>query len=221
MASLSLITEGPATRLRSSNPQKMRDLGKRICWQIVGVGPAVDSGLRHPGHYPNSTIGQCRPGSKVAVGPRDATISIVVLNGRVCLTTPNGPKKTCGKFSQWMTENRETLDRYFGVELCLGSFNVEIINAPENLLRDLDAGSPRPTIRIPATELRSMSSYLRDAQAWPVTLESAKANGPIDCWLFRRIHSKVRELEVLATQSLVKTHGFTDGDELRLTIRAT
>lgn len=117
-----------------------------------------------------------------------------------------------------MRANNATLRQYFQVDLEPGSLNVEIVDAMPNLRQQMDAGIPPPNIRIPHGELREMSSYLRDAQAWRTSISGKKFPGPVECWVLRRIGSKVRELEVVGTVRFVPTFKLQDGDELELRI---
>jgi hypothetical protein len=48
-----------------------------------------------------------------------------------------------------MAEIRETLRKYLGVDLSLGSLNVDIDSAPANLHQELDRGYPTPAFTIP------------------------------------------------------------------------
>jgi hypothetical protein len=63
-----------------------------------------------------------------------------------------------------------------------------------------------------------MSSYLGDAQVWRVSLSAARISPPHQCWVFRRIGSKVppNVLEILSTVAIVKTFGVQHGENLEM-----
>jgi hypothetical protein len=142
----------------------------------------------------------------------------MTLRGRFRLTEPGGPKKTCGKFAGWVTENQGILRKYFKADLFPGSVNVDIDSFDGNLHRQLDRSEPRPAFTIPFRELRDMPLYLRDGQAWPVLLSAARIPDRHPCWVFRRIGSKVdfNVLEIVSTIRIVDTFGVRDGEEMEL-----
>jgi CTP-dependent riboflavin kinase len=115
-----------------------------------------------------------------------------------------------------MAENHKTLRKYFGADLFPGSLNVDIDSV--SLHQQLDRGEPKPAFRIPRQELRLMSPYLGDAQAWRVSLSAARIAPPHDCWVFRRIGSMVpaNVLEILSTVSIVTTFGVRHCEDLEL-----
>jgi hypothetical protein len=117
-----------------------------------------------------------------------------------------------------MVENEATLREYFSAELFPGSLNVDIDSAAVSLHQQLDRGEPQPAFKIPREELRAMSPYLSDGQAWRVLLSAARIAPPHECWVFRRIGSKVppNVLEVLSTVPIVKTFGVRHGEDLEL-----
>ncbi|MGQ0736840.1 MAG: hypothetical protein ACT4QD_24705 [Acidobacteriota bacterium] len=142
----------------------------------------------------------------------------MTLRGRFRLTEVGGPRRTCGKFAAWMAENQETLSGYFRADLFPGSLNVDIDSGAANLHQQLDLGEPLPAFTIPRRELRAMSPYLGDAQAWRVLLSAARISTPLECWVFRRIGSKVpaNVIEIVSTVPLVKTFGVRHGEDLEL-----
>ena len=104
--------------------------------------------------------------------------------------------------------------RYFNVDLYLGSLNIYVA-APSSLQIDLDAGQPPPTIVIPHRELMGMPDYLGDGQAWPCSLRCSSMPSPVECWVFRRIGSRVPSgvIELVASfPGLVDTYRLHDGD---------
>jgi CTP-dependent riboflavin kinase len=133
----------------------------------------------------------------------------MVLNGKLNLIS------TVGKFKILISENKEVFRKYFGVYLFPGSVNVKI-EKPENLQQELDKGNPPPNFIIPRTELVGMPDYIGDGQIWRCVLLCDKFIKPINCWLFRRIGSKVPKgiIEIVAEQELVKPHSLKDGDSV-------
>ena len=142
----------------------------------------------------------------------------MTLRGRFRLAEAGGPRRTCGKFAAWMAENRETLRKYFNTDLFPGSLNVDIDSTAGSLHQQLDRGEPQPAFTIPRQELLAMSPYLGDAQAWRVSLSAARIATPHECWVFRRIGSKVppNVLEILSIVPIVKTFGVQHGEALEL-----
>jgi hypothetical protein len=65
-----------------------------------------------------------------------------------------------------------------------------------------------------------MPAYIGDGQAWCAQLSSAKIRELHDCWLFRRIGSRVSAgiLEVVSTVGLVEAYDLRDGEWMRLTV---
>ena len=142
----------------------------------------------------------------------------MTLRGRFRLTEADGPRRTCGKFAAWMAENQETVSRYFKADLFPGSLNVDIDAGAASLHQQLDVGEPLPAFTIPRRELRAMSPYLGDAQAWRVSLSAARISTPHECWVFRRIGSRVpaNVLEIVSTVAIVMTFGVRHGEDLEL-----
>lgn len=142
----------------------------------------------------------------------------MTLSGRFRLTEADGPQRTCGKFAAWMAENQVTLNKYFGADLFPGSLNVDIDSAGASLHQQLDSGDPQPAFTVPRRELQAMSPYLGDGQAWRVSLSAARIAPPHECWVLRRIGSKVppNVLEILSTVAIVKTFGVQHGEDLEL-----
>ena len=134
------------------------------------------------------------------------------------MSAPGAPRKTCGKFAAWMAENQETLRKYFNADLFPGSLNVDIDSAAGSLHQQLDRGEPKPTFTIPRQTLRAMALHLGDAQVWRVSLSAARITTPHDCWVFRRIGSKVpaNVLEIVSTVAIVTTFGVQHGEDLEL-----
>jgi CTP-dependent riboflavin kinase len=122
-----------------------------------------------------------------------------------------------------MSENHETLRKYFNADLFPGSLNVDIDPTVGSLHKQLDRGEPQPAFRIPRQELRAMSPYLGDAQAWRVSLSTARMTALHECWVFRRIGSKVppNVLEILSIVPIVKTFGVQHGEALELMFMTT
>jgi CTP-dependent riboflavin kinase len=138
--------------------------------------------------------------------------------GRFRISEVGTPRRSCGKFATWMADNHETLRKYFNADLFLGSLNVDIDSTTGSLHQQLDRGEPLPVFTIPRRELRAMSAYLGDAQAWRVSLSAARITIPHECWVFRRIGSKVpaNVLEIVSTVAIVTTFGVRDGEDLEL-----
>jgi CTP-dependent riboflavin kinase len=142
----------------------------------------------------------------------------MMLRGRFRFTEAGGPKRTCGNFAAWMTANQETLRKYFGADLFPGSLNVDIDSGAADLHQGLDRGEPLPAFTIPRRELRAMPPYLGDAQAWRVSLSAARISMPHECWVFRRIGSKIpaNVLEIVSTVAMVRTFGLRHGEDVEL-----
>jgi CTP-dependent riboflavin kinase len=142
----------------------------------------------------------------------------MTLPGRFRISEVGTPRRTCGKFAAWMAENHETLRRYFNADLFSGSLNVDIDSTTGSLRQQLDRGEPLPAFTIPRRELRAMSAYLGDAQVWRVSLSAARIATPHECWVFRRIGSKVptNVLEIVSTVGIVTTFGVRHGEDLEL-----
>jgi CTP-dependent riboflavin kinase len=140
----------------------------------------------------------------------------MTLRGRFRISEEGAPRRTCGKFAAWMAENQETFWKYFGADLFPGSLNVDIDSTAGSLHQQLDSGEPQPTFTIPRQELRASS--LGDAQAWRVSLSAARITTPHECWVFRRIGSKVpaNVLEIVSTVAIVTTFGVRHGEDLEL-----
>ena len=157
--------------------------------------------------------------SVMTFGP-DPNRKAIQLSGRFLLTEPGQPRRTCGKFSGWMRENQATLKKYFEVDLFPGSLNVQITSTLENLHQELDLGHLKPAFVIPQHELRAMATGLGDGQAWRARLSAELVPHPHDCWIFRRVGSRVPRnvVEVLSVLPIVKTFGVRHGQELELTL---
>ena len=65
-----------------------------------------------------------------------------------------------------------------------------------------------------------MPDYIGDGQAWSCRLSCVKFNKPINCWVFRRIGSKVPRgiIELVAEQELIKPFVLQDGDPVSVEI---
>lgn len=129
-------------------------------------------------------------------------------------------QRTAGKFKQLINNNAEVFRRYFGLDIFPGSLNVDV-PYPSSLQADLDAGRPRPAFVIPRSELVNMPTYVGDGQAWKCILNGAKFPEPIDCWIFRRIGSRVPPgiIEILATgPGLRTTYGLENGDAVAIAV---
>ena len=139
---------------------------------------------------------------------------VVTLHGRLRLSDEN-VRRTAGTFSKLINDNAKVFERYFGAQLFPGSLNVDVLDKP-SLQQDLDAGRPLPTIRIPKTELINMPAYIGDGQAWPCRLRGDKFPRPINCWVFRRIGSKVPHgvLEIVAAEPLRAPYNLQHGDSV-------
>ena len=63
-----------------------------------------------------------------------------------------------------------------------------------------------------------MPDYLGDGQAWKCVLFSGKFPKPINCWIFRRINSRVPRgiIEIVAEQELVSPYDLKDGDYVKI-----
>jgi len=124
---------------------------------------------------------------------------------------------TVGRFNILINENKEIFRKYFGVFLFPGSLNIKI-DRPENLQQELDKGNPQPNFVIPKTELVGMPEYIGDGQAWRCILSCEKFTQPIECWIFRRIGSRVPKgiIEIVAARELVGPYALLDGDNVRI-----
>lgn len=122
---------------------------------------------------------------------------------------------TVGKFKMLINENKEAFYKYFGVYLFPGSLNIKIENPP-NLQDNLDKRIPSPDFIIPRNELIGMPDYIGNGQAWACRLRCEKFKKDIDCWVFRRVGSRVPKgiIEVVSNLELVKPYGLVDGDDI-------
>lgn len=122
---------------------------------------------------------------------------------------------TAGKFNVLINENNEVFRRYFGVYLFPGSVNIRV-EIPDNLQSNLDKGIPTPNFVIPKEELVGMPTYIGNGQTWRCVLTCSKFSSPIDCWVFRRVGSRVPKgiLEIVSDKELVKPYGLKDGDSV-------
>lgn len=140
----------------------------------------------------------------------------MILQGTLRLSDPD-QRRTAGRFNELINENAAVFERYFGTPLFPGSLNVDV-PYPPSLQKDLDAGRPPPAIRISKTELVGMPSYIGDGQAWPCRLRGPKFKHPIDCWIFRRIGSKVSAgvIELVAREALRVPYGLHNGEAVTI-----
>ena len=134
------------------------------------------------------------------------------LSGTLRLSTSD-TKRTVGRFNELITDNHAVFRRYFGVDLFPGSLNIDVPE-PTSLQRDLDAGRPAPSLVIPRTELINMPHYVGDGQAWPCFLSGKKIPRAVNCWVFRRIGSRVPHgvIEIVAQERLRDTYGLQHRD---------
>lgn len=122
---------------------------------------------------------------------------------------------TVGKFKILINENKEVFYRYFGVYLFSGSVNIKVENPP-NVQDNLDKRIPPPDFIIPRNELVGMPGYIGNGQAWSCKLKCNKFGKDIDCWIFRRVGSRVPKgiIEIVSNIELVKPYGLVDGDDI-------
>jgi len=127
---------------------------------------------------------------------------VMTLHGTLVLSDPFA-QRTVGMFNTLIEENAPVFRRHFGVDLFPGSLNVNI-PPPGELAQRLDAGEPPPSIVTPRAELVNQPYYIGDGQAWPCQLSSARFSNHVNCWIFRRIGSRVNAgiIEVVATVKL-------------------
>ena len=142
----------------------------------------------------------------------------MILEGTLRLST-GAERRTAGRFSELINDNKAVFKRYFGVDLFPGSLNIDVPR-PESLQRDLDAGNPLPTFVIPKTELINMPAYIGDGQAWPCILRGEKFPALVSGWIFRRIGSRVPPgvIEVVASEKLRDTYGLQHGERVSIDI---
>jgi CTP-dependent riboflavin kinase len=143
----------------------------------------------------------------------------VILNGTIWLSDETGAR-TAGRFNQLIEQNAAVFTRYFGSVLFAGSLNI-YVPFPATLQQDLDRGIPQPAITIPRSALIGMPAYIGDGQAWRCSLAGAKFQTDIDCWIFRRIGSRVPPgvIEIVAPPPpLVPTFGLRNGDAVTLVL---
>ena len=135
----------------------------------------------------------------------------LILSGRLNLIN------TVGKFKVLINENKNVFYKYFGVYLFPGSLNIKI-DKPENLQQELDKGNPAPTFIIPKTELVGMPAYIGNGQTWRCLLSCDKFPQPFNCWVFRRIGSRVPKgiIEIVSEHELTIPYGLVDGDPIYL-----
>ena len=132
-------------------------------------------------------------------------------------------RRTRGTFSKLIKENAEVFRRYFIVALFPGSLNVDVADPP-TLQTQLDSGIPAPSFVIPKSELINMPAYIGDGQAWQSILKSSRFPHPIDCWIFRRVGSRVPKgvIEIVAGPPALKlTYGLKHGDPVLIEVLAT
>jgi CTP-dependent riboflavin kinase len=144
------------------------------------------------------------------------TRPILSLAGTFRLSTPDA-KRTVGRFNKLIPDNCVVFRHHFGVDLFPGSLNIDV-PAPASLQRDLDAGRPPPAFVIPKSELINMPAYIGDGQAWRCILHGEKFPTPVQCWVFRRIGSRVSPgiIEVLAQDKLRDVYGLQHGDPVTI-----
>ncbi len=137
----------------------------------------------------------------------------MLLKGRLNL------RHTVGKFNQLVKDNRETFYKYFQKYLFPGSVNIRV-DEPKDLQEKLDMGVPPAHFVIPRNELINIPSYLGNGQTWECKFYCEKFPEPIDCWIFRRINSKVPKgiIELVSEHELVKPYSLVDGDEVLIEI---
>jgi CTP-dependent riboflavin kinase len=128
-------------------------------------------------------------------------------------------KYTAGKFNILINENKEVFKKYFGIYLYPGSLNIKILE-PENLAQILDQQILKPSFVIPKSELINMPEYIGNGQAWKCKLSCDKFPKYKDCWLFRRVNSRVRigTFEIVAAEEFVKPFDLKDGDSITIDI---
>jgi hypothetical protein len=112
------------------------------------------------------------------------------LDGVLVISEPGSRQKTRGEFGPFITENATVFRQHFGVVLFPGSLNVYVAQPP-SLQKDLDTGKLPPAFVVPRGELSGNPNYVGDGQAWRCTLHSDKIPSPVNCWIFRRINSRV------------------------------
>jgi CTP-dependent riboflavin kinase len=119
------------------------------------------------------------------------------------------------RFGSFLAANTQLFEAYFGVRLFHGSLNV-LVRFPHSLPDDLDAGRPSPSIIIPKAKM--LGNVLGDGHAWTSVLRSQKLPGPMECWVFRRIGSRVDRgiIEILAVEELVEPYKLLDGDPVSI-----
>ena len=139
------------------------------------------------------------------------------MKGMLRISEPSGVRRTAGGFGKLILENAPVFESHFGAALFPGSLNVDVPDPP-TLQQDLDARRPPPDFVIPRGELIGMPDYIGDGQAWRCMLDGEKFSEPIDCWVFRRIGSRVPlgGLEIVAPEGLVDKHGLRDGDPVTI-----
>jgi CTP-dependent riboflavin kinase len=138
------------------------------------------------------------------------------LNGTLRLSDETG-RRTAGGFGRLINDNATVFERYFGARLFPGSLNVDVPD-PSTLQQDLDAGRPAPWFVIPKKELVNMPNYVGDGQAWACELKGNKFLHPIQCWIFRRIGSRVPMgvLEIVAREPLRQPYELKHGDAVTI-----
>jgi len=146
------------------------------------------------------------------------TKPILTLAATLRLSTLDA-KRTAGRFNELIADNRTVFRQHFGVDLFPGSLNLDVA-APASLQRDLDAGSPPPAFVIPKRKLINMPGYIGDGQSWPCLLFGEKFPVPVQCWIFRRIRSRVPlgVIEIVATTKLRDAYSLQHGDAVTIEI---
>jgi len=138
------------------------------------------------------------------------------LTGTLRLSTRDS-RRTVGRFNELIADNCAVFRRYFGVDLFPGSLNVDVPK-PASLQQALDAGRPQPAFVIPRGELINMPRYIGDGQAWPCLLHGEKFPTPVQCWVFRRIGSRVAHgvIEIVAQHKLRDVFDLQHGDAVMI-----
>ena len=146
---------------------------------------------------------------------------VLVLSGILRLSD-HGTPRTMGRFNELIRDNAQVFRNHFGVELFPGSLNVDI-QEPSSLQRDLDAGRPTPSIIISKAELINMPAYIGNGQAWPCDLKGAKFLELVQCWIFRRIGSRVPRgvIEIVAEKGLRDAYDLQHGDRVSIEVFST
>jgi len=122
-----------------------------------------------------------------------------------------------GKFNQLIKDNKDVFFEYFKCDIYPGSINI-FLEDNLGLWQELDKGIPTPDIIIPKEKLINMPVYLGNGQAWKCKLISEKWKEIDNCWVFRRINSKVQRgvLEIISPLELNKPYNLQQDEEVTL-----